>query len=119
MTVSGFMNLDRLSELERVLDANDLARLIDAYLDDAARVVTEIGEMQFSRADPDRDEKLHYLTGASLNVGAVGFARLCRDLERAGAGFGPADYQNFCAEFRRVWAVISRWQSLPGMRRAG
>lgn len=102
-----FMSIDRLNELEDLMGPDGLAEIVAAYLEEAAAAVTEIGDMQGPAMQRERMAKLHYLSGASHNVGATAFARLCSRLEKNGASFGPIDYQAFCAEFQRVWAYLS------------
>lgn len=71
----------RLRELEEDFGAEDLAEIVDAFLEEALEAVEAMQNM-----DPENDGEgiarhLHFLKGCARNVGAVALGDYCEALE--------------------------------------
>ena len=74
-------------------DREFLGELIDAYLPDAASIVTALEAAAASASVDDLVRPAHTLKSNSANLGALRLAELCRELEaeaRSGAVDDPA-----------------------------
>jgi len=95
----------RLRELEADFGADDLAFVIEAFLEEAADAVAGLAPTVSDGPDPARAAQLHFLVGSAGNVGATGLADLCRAHELTDGGFGADDYRAIVAAFEdaRGW----------------
>ena len=93
---------DRLRELAADFGADDLAEIIDAFLEEATEVVDALADCLSDEPSQTRVEHFHFLAGAARNLGAAAFGTFCQKLERENGHFGKADYQQFRAEYQAV-----------------
>lgn len=92
----------RLQELIEDFGAEDLAELIESFLEEAAEAVAELEATISDEFSEDRAAKFHFLKGCALNVGAVAFSEKLQTLEYREDGFTAAEYQSLRSEFQAV-----------------
>ncbi|MEM9140301.1 MAG: Hpt domain-containing protein [Pseudomonadota bacterium] len=92
----------RIKELEADFGADDLAEIIEAFLEEASEAVDSLGAVLGDGPNQSRVELFHFLSGAARNLGATRFAALCRQLENENPDFGDADYMAFRAEYQAI-----------------
>ena len=90
----------RVAELTEVFGPEDLSMVVEAFLEEAEQAVAALAGLISDGPDSVRDHQLHYLIGAARNLGASGFADLCKAHERSAAGFEQADFDALVAAFR-------------------
>jgi len=83
------MTLDetRLAELEDDFGVEDLACVVEAFLEEAAEAVASLEAMVSDSPDQARTAQFHFLVGSARNLGATGLADLCGVHELADSGF--------------------------------
>ncbi len=91
----------RVNELLAIFGAGDLAMVLDAFLEEAEQAVAGLGRLLSEAPDRVRDQQLDYLARAAMNMGASGFADLCRSYERAGQ-FQATDHNAVRQAFRQT-----------------
>ena len=92
----------RLQELAEDFGSEDLADLIDAFLEEATEALQALANM-VSDADMDaRRNQFHFLKGCALNVGAMQLAKVCEGFEHGTGGFSEAEYLSVLADFHAV-----------------
>jgi histidine phosphotransfer protein HptB len=97
------IDLDRLAELRDEIGADDLAEVVDMFLDEADEVMARLT----AAGDPGPLEApLHFLKGSALNLGLAEFAALCQDGEKRAAAGDPAP-----ADLGRLGAVYAASKS--------
>lgn len=111
------VDADRIRELEDDFGAEDLAEIVEAFLEEALEAVDALGPMVSDQPGPERKEQFHFLAGAARNLGAVAFGNLAKRLEEADGPFGVDAYESFQAEFQKV---VDHFQSADAaLRKAG
>ena len=112
MTSQAMLDEARLAELEAEFGVEDLACVIDAFLEEAAEAVAGLEAMVSDSPDPARTAQLHFLVGSAQNVGATGFADLCRVHELADGRFDAADLGAVALAFRGAKRCLEDWVGL-------
>lgn len=102
MTAETVIDESRLRELEDDFGAEDVAMVIEAFLEESGEVVDAIGEILSDEPNQQRVDHFHFLSGAAQNLGAQRFGELCRKFETANGPFTEAEYGPFQAEFGAV-----------------
>lgn len=95
----------RLKELEDDFGADDLAEIIDAFLEEVGEGVDTLGNMLSDQPSAERKAQLHFLKGCARNLGAMDLGDLCEQYERAELGasaFGPDDFARVVSEVERI-----------------
>ena len=78
----------RLNELRSEIGDEDLADVVEMFLEEADEVVAQVSG---GLADREMESQLHFLKGSALNLGLSDLAALCQDGERQAAqGNGAA-----------------------------
>jgi len=102
--------LDEIGALESKGAQNLLARLIGLYLRDAPRMVEQVGQAMASSDHEGVRSSAHALKSSSGNIGALHFAKICREIEAAARAGQPASVarqiQALPEEFSRVEAAL-------------
>ena len=93
---------NRLRELADDFGADDLAEIIDAFLEEASEAVDALEQCLSDEPSQARVEYFHFLAGAARNLGAIAFGALCQQLERENGSFSANDYHFFRAEYQTV-----------------
>lgn len=93
---------DRIRELEDDFGAEDLAEIIEAFLEEASEAVEALAPLLSDVPSEERKDQFHFLAGAARNLGAVAFGDLSKRLEEENGPFGADDFAAFRAEFQRV-----------------
>lgn len=92
----------RLQELVDDFGAEDLADLIESFLEEASEAVADVEGLVSDEFSQQRSEQFHFLKGCALNVGATQLAKTCEELEYRQAGFSHAEYQSLRGQFNAV-----------------
>ncbi len=76
----------RVRELQGEVGADDFDEVVALFLHEVEEVIDRL-----SRAPslPDLEQNLHFLKGGAMNLGFVGFSRLCHDGESKSAAGLP------------------------------
>ncbi len=93
---------NRLQELIDDFGAEDLADLIDSFLEEAVETVAALEATVSQDYSQERSELFHFLKGCALNVGAMGLADVCERFENRHAGFSAEEYQSVKSDFDAV-----------------
>ena len=99
----------RLQELEDDFGAEDLAEIIDVFLQEVADGVDALGGMLSDTPHEERKAQLHLLKGCARNLGATALGDLCERYEQAevtGAPFGQTEYAEVTGQFDQVRAYF-------------
>lgn len=96
------INEARLQELVDDFGTEDLAELIESFLEEAEEVVAGLESSVSDDYSQDRSGQFHFLKGCALNVGATDLAKVCEELEYRQSGFSHAEYQSLKAQFGAV-----------------
>ena len=100
LTVIAF-DEEKVAMLLSIFGQDDLALVLDAFLDEAEQVVIGLAKLTSDNQDRVRDHQLDYLARAAANMGASGLAEICRSYERSSA-FEDADFRAVRAAFRQT-----------------
>ncbi|MFZ1470937.1 MAG: Hpt domain-containing protein [Paracoccaceae bacterium] len=73
---------DRLAELRSEIGDEDLAEVVEMFLEEADGVVAQI---RTGLAEAEMESQLHFLKGSALNLGLSALADLCQSGERQAA----------------------------------
>ncbi len=119
MDAGELVDLGRLEELHALLGPEEFRGFLRDFLEEAAEAVTKVGADRYRDPSPERAELFHYLAGAAHNVGAISFGAFCVRLEKSAERLGAAEYQAFCAEFRRLWRFFDDLDGAPRIALAG
>lgn len=102
----------RVDELVEEIGAEDFAEVVELFLDE---VETAIVALEKSEGNPVvTEEQMHFLKGASLNLGFADLAQLCLKGEKSAASNDPDAVSP--AQVRQTFEVSRRKfeQDLPG-----
>ena len=105
MCGAAMIDMDRLKELEEDFGAEDMADLIESFIEETQIALDQISGMISDVPDPTRRDQFHLLKGCALSIGASTFAKTCERFEHADGPFSQSEYDALCAEFRdvRTW----------------
>lgn len=92
----------RLQELADDFGAEELAELIESFLEEAAETVQALEATVSDVHIEVRCEHFHFLKGCALNVGAMELAKVCESYEHSKEGFSTAQYMSVKADFEAV-----------------
>ncbi|MEM7213663.1 MAG: Hpt domain-containing protein [Pseudomonadota bacterium] len=92
----------RLQELAEDFGPDDLAELIEAFLEEASEAVDTLEATVSDAYSEDRAAQFHFLKGCALNVGASQFGERLQILEHRDGGFSQTEYQSLRAEFHAI-----------------
>ncbi len=67
----------RLTDLLEVFGPDDLALVIEAFLEEAEQAVAGLADLVGDGPDTIREQQMQHLVGAARNLGAVEFGNLC------------------------------------------
>ena len=101
------INQARLQELADDFGAEDLAELIESFLEEAAEAVEELGTMISDEYTATRSAQFHFIKGCAVNVGATELGEVCEKLEHRHAGFTQAEYAALKNQFHEIQAYFS------------
>ena len=93
---------NRLQELIDDFGEEDLADLIDSFLEEAVETVAALGTTISEEYSRERSELFHFLKGCALNVGAMALADVCERFENRHTGFSAEEYQSVKTDFDSV-----------------
>ena len=102
----------RLKELVEDFGEEDLAELIESFLEEAAGSVAALEGEISGEYSKDRSELFHFIKGCALNVGATDLAEKCGAYETRGAGFTAEEYQALRSNFDAVQAYFQNGNAL-------
>jgi HPt (histidine-containing phosphotransfer) domain-containing protein len=77
----GMIDQKRLRELEEDFGVDDLAEIIDAFLEEAFESVDELRELDPETEREGIARRLHFLKGCARNIGAMALGDQCETLE--------------------------------------
>ena len=97
----------RLQELINDFGEEDLADLIDSFLEEAVETVDALEGTISEAYTKERAELFHFLKGCALNVGAMKLADVCETFENRHSGFSTEEYQSMKADFAQVQAFFA------------
>jgi HPt (histidine-containing phosphotransfer) domain-containing protein len=92
----------RLAELIEIFGPEDLALVVEAFMEETREALATLAEMVGPGPDPVREAQLHYLVGAAHNLGAVAFGDLCKRFQRCDKDFTVEDFAALNAMFRET-----------------
>ncbi|WP_442771646.1 Hpt domain-containing protein [Paenirhodobacter enshiensis] len=104
-TEAKMINWDRIEDLRTDIGEEEMAEVIDLFLDEVEQALSQIGTA------PDREAAAHFLKGAALNLGFSRFAAECLVAEQTCHAHPPARVE--IAPLRHGYGV-SRQGRLPG-----
>jgi len=81
----------RLKELEEDFGAEELAEIVDAFIDEAKETLDELRSLG-TGSDPNAVARhLHFLKGCARNVGATELGNMCEALEAESGDNVPSE----------------------------
>ena len=98
----------RLAELLEVFGPEDLAMVVDAFLEEAGQALAGLSDMIGAGPDQVREAQMHYLVGAARNLGAVEFGDLCKRHQLSQDVFTAEDYAQLCDVFRETSVAFAQ-----------
>ena len=105
MASLSIINTARVQELRDEFGAEDMAFVVESFMDETAEAIAELEEMISPTEDADRCAKFHFIAGSAQTIGADQLAETCKDHEMNDRGFSRDDYAVIRSEFRaaRAW----------------
>ena len=97
---------DRVAELIAIFGPEDLSMVMDAFLDEAAQVISGLERLISDQPDRVRDQQFDYLARAAENMGAAALAATCRSYERS-ARFARGDFDAVRSTFDSICRDIT------------
>ena len=98
----------RLKELQEVFGPEDLAMVVEAFLEEVRQALATVADMVGSGPTALREAQLHYLVGSARNMGVVAFADLCKCYQLSQDVFTQQDYETLVKAFRQASASLDR-----------
>ncbi len=100
------INQARLQDLKQDFGEEDLAELIESFLEEAASTVEALSALVTDGYSKERSDQFHFLKGCAPNVGAMELADQCEIYENRQTGFSDAEYQSVRSDFAAVQAFF-------------
>lgn len=98
---------ERVRDLIRDFGAEDVAEIVNAFIDEAAEAVDALDDMAADTPAHTLAAQFHFIKGCALNIGAADFAARCERLERGEAPFTPQEHASFREDFEAVRGFFS------------
>ncbi len=80
------INWTRVKELQSEVGAENFDEVVELFLEEVEEVIERLST---APSLPDLEQDLHFLKGGAMNLGFLGFSRLCHDGELKSAAGQP------------------------------
>ena len=96
------VDTDRVAELQGEFGADDMAFVVEAFLEETADALAKLSTMLSDGPDDDRARLFHFICGSARTIGAEQLADSCKRHELENSGLTAGDVAALQAEFRAV-----------------
>lgn len=101
--------IDQLETIEQACDGNTVKGLIDLYIEDSERYLSDIRHLRTKSDTNALSRKVHGLKGSSANLGAVNVTAVCEEIELRAKTNAIGDVDRLIEELANQVAKLRLW----------